>query len=100
MPGWDYAEEKLYGAVLILSTGTGTLQERLQSAWRDSLERLFSPRHFPLPEISIKYNQLIEDIELLDPSGIGLLRLSDHDAHEFAARTLRLFWRVANLKGL
>jgi hypothetical protein len=36
----DYIWEKLYTAVNILATGQGTIQERLGSAYRDSLMRL------------------------------------------------------------
>lgn len=36
----DYVWEKLYTAVNILATGQGTIQERLGSAYRDSLMRL------------------------------------------------------------
>jgi hypothetical protein len=38
----DYVSEKLYTAVNILATGHGTIQERLGSAYADSLIRLRS----------------------------------------------------------
>ena len=94
-----YADEKLYMATLILAKGTDTLQQRLDDAYISSLNRMFSPTHFPDDDLYRKFTELLAEFESLRSTADGLINMTDDKAQQFAERIVGLFWNVAKAQG-
>lgn len=99
----DYVWEKLYTAVNILATGQGTIQERLGSAYMDSLMRLSGDRDEIPEEIRSDFEVLKRELTREKAQGdegtiAATMRIMDpHEAARHAEKIVEMFDTVAKM---
>jgi hypothetical protein len=99
----DYVWEKLYTAVNILATGEGTIQERLGSAYADSLIRLRTDINEIPDEIRGDFEALNKALTREEAKGdegtiVATVRSMESDeAARHAETILHMFDRVAKM---
>lgn len=98
----SYTWQKLHAAVLILASGTGTIQERLCDAYVDSLIRLHDPNDFPL-EMRKDFEAIQKELTAVPPSGNeGSAKASTNDmtddkASEIAEKIVSMYDEITRM---
>jgi len=94
-----YAWEKLYTAVLILATGTGPIQQRLEHAYVPHLMSLRSDHHFPWPDLRQRFEDLMEEMAPEGRFDIALASWSELDLRRIVEGIVGVFNGVARRLG-
>lgn len=98
----DYTWEKLYAAVLILASGTGSIQERLCNAYADSLMRLQDRNDFPV-EMRDDFEAIQNELTAVQPLGDeGSIKAStnamtDDKASEIAEKIVLMYDQITRM---
>jgi hypothetical protein len=95
----DYAWEKLFTAVLILASGSGSLRERLENAYISSLIRIRPEHHFQDADTKERYVRLIEEIAPEGRSDVAISMWPEEDLKRIAEELVGLYDSVARRLG-
>lgn len=95
----NYAWEKLYTAVLILASSSGSVQIRLRNAYVPHLMNLRSQHHFPWPDLRQRFEDLMEELAPNGQIDVALANWPDEDVKRIIEGLVGLYDLVARRLG-
>ena len=87
----DYAWEKLYTAVLIVASESGSIHERLRGAYIPHLMSLRADHHFPWEDLRQRFKDLIEELAPNGRVDIALATLPEIDLKRIVEELVGLY---------